>query len=64
MAYPQINVHELSSKMRSKKELYNFLLQDGSVYLPPITATNVYFLKQLLNGKKDVSRDFKNKHNL
>jgi hypothetical protein len=29
MAHPQINVNELSSKMKSKKELYNFLLRDG-----------------------------------
>jgi hypothetical protein len=55
MAHPQINVNELSSKMKSKKELYNFLLRDGQVYLPPLGAVNVYFLKQLINGNKDVS---------
>jgi hypothetical protein len=31
--------------MKSKKELYNFLLQDCQLYQPPIDATNVYFLK-------------------
>ena len=45
MANPQINVNELSSKMKSKKELYNFLLRDGQAYLPPLGSTNVYFLK-------------------
>ena len=45
MANPQINVNQLSSKMKSKKELYNFLLQDGQAYLPPMASTNVYFLK-------------------
>jgi hypothetical protein len=45
MAYPQVNVNQLSSKMKSKKELYNFLLQDGQAYLPPISSTNVYFIK-------------------
>ena len=55
MANPQINVHELSSKMKSKKELYNFLLRDGQVYLAPLQSVNVYYLKQLINGNKDVS---------
>jgi hypothetical protein len=40
--------------VKSKKELYNFLLQDGQAYLPPLTSTNVYFLKQVINGNKDV----------
>ena len=55
MANPQINVHELSSKMKSKKELYIFLLRDGQVYLAPLQSVNVYYLKQLINGNKDVS---------
>ena len=55
MANPQVNVNQLSAKMKSKKELYNFLLQDGQAYLPPMTSTNVYFLKQVLQGNKDVS---------
>ena len=55
MAHPQINVNELSSKMKSKKELYNFLLRDGQAYLPPLGSTNVYFLKQVMRGDKDVS---------
>ena len=39
--------------MKSKKELYNFLLHDCQAYLPPMDATNVYFLKQImLVGKK------------
>jgi hypothetical protein len=41
-------------KMKSKKELYNFLLQDCQAYLPPMDATNVYFLKQIMRGAKEV----------
>jgi hypothetical protein len=41
--------------MKSKKELYNFLLQDSQAYLPPMESTNVYFLKQVMRGTKDVS---------
>ena len=40
--------------MKSKKELYNFLLQDCQAYLPPMDATNVYFLKQIMRGAKEV----------
>jgi hypothetical protein len=54
MANPSISVNQLRSKVKSKKELYNFLLQDGQAYLPPLTSTNVYFLKQIINGNKDV----------
>ena len=41
--------------MKSKKELYNFLFRDGQAYLPPLGSTNVYFLKQVMRGDKDVS---------
>ena len=40
--------------MKSKKELYNFLLQDCQAYLPPMDATNVNFLKQIKRGTKEV----------
>jgi hypothetical protein len=40
--------------MKSKKELYNLLLRDGQAYLPPLGSTNVYFLKQVMRGDKDV----------
>ena len=49
-----VNVNQLSAKMKSKKELYNFLLQDCQAYLPPMDATNVYFLKQIMRGAKEV----------
>lgn len=41
--------------MKSKKELYTFLLQDGHAYLPSIESTNIYFLKQVIKGEKNVS---------
>jgi hypothetical protein len=57
MQLQQINVHAMSSKMKSKKELYNFLLQDCQAYLPPLGSTNVYYLKSIMRGSKDVSRE-------
>ena len=57
MNLSRVNVNELSSKMKSKKELYNFLLQDCQAYLPPLHSTNVYFLKQVMKGEKEVIID-------
>ena len=31
-----VNVNQLNAKMKSKKELYKFLLQDCQAYLPPM----------------------------
>ena len=55
MQLSQINVNQLSAKMKSKKELYNFLLQDCQAYLSPLDTTNVYFLKQIMRGNKEVN---------
>ena len=40
-----VKVNQLNAKMKSKKELVNFMLQDCQAYLPLMDATNVYFLK-------------------
>ena len=48
-------LEEMKAKMKSKKELYNFLLQDCQAYLPPLDTTNVYFLKQIMRGNKEVN---------
>jgi hypothetical protein len=45
MNLSRMNVNDVSAKMKSKKELYNFLLQDCQAYIPPMESTNVYFLK-------------------
>jgi hypothetical protein len=54
MQLQQVNVNQLSAKMKSKRELYNFLLQDCQAYLPPMDVANVYFLKQIMRGAKEV----------
>jgi hypothetical protein len=54
----RVSINELSSKMKSKKELYNFLLQDCQAYLPPMHSTNVYFLKQVMKAEKEVRPEF------
>ena len=49
-----VSVSQLSSKVKSKKELFNFLVQDCQPYLPPIGSKNVYFFKAIMRGEKDV----------
>jgi hypothetical protein len=49
-----VNINQLSAKVKSKKELYNFLVQDCQAYLPPIGSTNVYFFKAVIRGSKEV----------
>jgi hypothetical protein len=49
-----VSVSQLSSKVKSKKELFNFLVEDCQAYLPPIGSTNVCFFKAIMRGKKDV----------
>jgi hypothetical protein len=45
-----VNVNQLNAKMKSKI----ILLQDCKAYLPPMDATNVYFLKQVMRGGKEI----------
>ena len=47
-------MNQLRAKMKLKKELYNFLLHDCQAYLPPMDATNIYLLKQIMRGAKEV----------
>ena len=50
-----VHVSELSSKCKSKKEMYFFLVNDCQPYLAPLPATNIYFFKQIMRGSKEVS---------
>jgi len=50
----RVSIYKLEEKFRTKKELYQFLQQDCRAFLPPLESTNVYFLKQIFKGEKDV----------
>ena len=47
-----ITSKEFAAKYRSKREVYNFLATDVGVYLPPYDNVTIYFLKDLIWGKK------------
>ena len=55
----QINVSKtkvtaaaFSSKFRSKKEIYVFLTVDVRAYLPNYDNLTIYYLKDLVSGKR------------
>ena len=42
-------------KMSSKRDVYNFLTEECEAYLPKLDTVNIYFLKQITRGDKEVS---------
>ena len=50
-----VNVHTVMEKVASKRDVYNLLSQEGEAYLPKMDSANIYFLKDITRGRKDVS---------
>ena len=48
----RISSKEFGAKYRSKREIYNFLACDVGVFLPPYDNVTIYFLKDLMSGRK------------
>ena len=48
----QVNVQSFMAKYKSKRECYNFLTVQVEVYLPAYETVTIYFLKDLISGKK------------
>ena len=51
-----VSSKEFQAKYSSKREIYNFLACDYGVFLPPYDNVTIYFLKELMNGKKKMLR--------
>jgi hypothetical protein len=49
-----ISVNQLSSKFKTKKKLYQFLVQDCQAFMPPLHSRKIYFFKSVMRGDKDV----------
>ena len=47
-----VNRKNWEAKINSKREAYDFLTIQGQVYLPEIEHVNIYFLKDLIAGRK------------
>ena len=48
----KVSAKEFAAKYQSKRETYNFLACDVGAYLPPYDNVTIYFLKELMSGKK------------
>ena len=46
---------QLMEKLQSKKDVYNFLMHECEAYLPKMDTVNMFFLKQVTSGKKEVT---------
>ena len=48
----QVTASAFASKYKSKREVYTFLTVDVGAYLPAYETLTIYFLKDLVSGKK------------
>lgn len=55
MVQANVNVNDVKSKFKTKKDLWMFLAYEAGVYLPPEKHCTVYFLKQIFANEKKVS---------
>ena len=49
----EFTICDLSTKCRSKSELYNILIREGNIYLPPASECTQKYLRQIMNGTKE-----------
>ena len=49
---PTITAATFGAKYRSKREIYQFLTVDVRAYLPDCDNVTIYFLKDIVRGKK------------
>ena len=51
-AKQQVTATAFAAKYKSKREVFNFLTMDVKAYLPTYDTVSIYFLKDLVSGKK------------
>lgn len=51
----RMDVEVFGSVAKNKYEIYRVLVTEGNLYLPPLKKTSIYFIKDILQGKKSVS---------
>ena len=47
-----VNIQSFQAKYQSKRECYNFLTVQVEIYLPAYETVTIYFLKDIISGKK------------
>ena len=48
----KVNAKTVAAKFKSKREVWNFLSFDADAFLPAEHCVTIYFMKDLLSGKK------------
>ena len=56
----QLTAAQFASKFKSKREVYTFLTIDAEAYLPNHESVTIYYLKELISGKKKCKCLFSN----
>ena len=49
-----VNLNQLSIKARTKNEMYRILTTEANLYLPPQKETSIYFVRDIIHGRKKV----------
>ena len=53
-----INLNSLGVKAKTKNELYRLLTTEANMYLPPQKETSIYFIRDIIHGRKRVRSRF------
>ena len=55
MEQSSLNLNDLSIKARTKNEVYRILTTEANLYLPLQKETSIYFIRDIIHGRKKVS---------
>ena len=54
MERASLNLNMLGLKARTKNEMYRLLTTEANLYLPPQRETSIYFVRDIIHGRKRV----------
>ena len=55
-----LNLNSLAIKARTKNELYRLLTTEANIYLPPQQETSIYFVRDIIQGRRKDRLSFRN----
>ena len=55
MEESRVNLNMLGIKAKTKNELYRLLTTEANLYLPSQKETSIYFVKDIVRGRKKAS---------
>ena len=54
MEQSNVNLNQLAIIARTKNEMYSILTKEANLYLPPQKETSIYFVREIIRGRKKV----------